>query len=59
LGLQEVFMKRLGYEKTVEELKKTEKGRKWLEELEKVKYPWFYYATGPGFFHTEPSTRRS
>jgi pyruvate,water dikinase len=54
LGLQEVFTKRLGYEKTVEELKKTENGRKWLEELEKVKYPWFYYATGPGFFHTEP-----
>ena len=53
LGLQEVFLKRLGYEKTVEELKKTENGRKWLEELEKVKYPWFYYSSGTGFYFTD------
>lgn len=28
--------------------------RKWLEEWNNVKYPWFYYTTGIGFYHTEP-----
>src|SRR6266851_1757029 len=26
-------------------------GRKWLEELEAVKDPWFYYSTGSGYCH--------
>jgi pyruvate,water dikinase len=54
LGISDIFLRRLGYERTVEELRKVENGMKWLAELEKSKYPWFYYATGPGFFHTEP-----
>ena len=54
LGLKDVFLKKLGYEKTIQELEKSSNGKKWIEELEKIKYPWFYYATGAGFFHTEP-----
>lgn len=54
LGLSEIFLKRMGYEKTVEELRKSERGRNWLDELEKAKYPWFYFTTGVGFYHTEP-----
>jgi pyruvate,water dikinase len=33
------------------ELEQTETGRAWLEELEKVKDPWFNMATGDGLYH--------
>jgi pyruvate,water dikinase len=33
------------------ELAKSEDGRKWLEELERVKDPWFNMATGDGLYH--------
>ncbi len=33
------------------ELTETEAGRSWLEELEKVKDPWFNMATGDGLYH--------
>ena len=34
-----------------EELAQSDAGRKWLEELEKVKDPWFNMATGDGLYH--------
>ncbi|MBX5440005.1 MAG: PEP-utilizing protein mobile subunit [Solirubrobacteraceae bacterium] len=33
------------------ELAQSEAGREWLEELEKVKEPWFHMATGDGLYH--------
>jgi pyruvate, water dikinase len=33
------------------ELRQTDAGREWLEELEKVKDPWFNMATGDGLYH--------
>jgi len=33
------------------ELATSEAGRAWLEELEKVKEPWFHMATGDGLYH--------
>jgi pyruvate, water dikinase len=33
------------------ELERTEAGRRWLAELEKVKDPWFNMATGDGLYH--------
>jgi pyruvate,water dikinase len=33
------------------ELEQTDAGRGWLEELEKVKDPWFNMATGDGLYH--------
>jgi pyruvate,water dikinase len=33
------------------ELAKSEEGRAWLEELERVKDPWFNMATGDGLYH--------
>ena len=39
----------------IEELKKTAEGRKWLDELEKVKDPWFYINCGSGWFYYEGS----
>jgi len=42
-------------EKKIEELKKTEDGKKWLAELEKIKNPWFYVSCGSGWFNYEGS----
>jgi pyruvate,water dikinase len=33
------------------ELMRSDPGRRWLEELEEVKHPWFNVATGDGLYH--------
>ena len=33
------------------EMEKSPKGREWLAELEKARYPWFYISTGTGWYH--------
>ncbi len=35
----------------VDSLRQTPNGEQWLEELEAVKDPWFYYSTGAGYCH--------
>ena len=42
-------------EQKIAELGKTEDGRRWLEELEKAKDPWFYVSCGSGWFNYEGS----
>jgi len=37
----------------VAELRGSEAGRQWLDELEAVKDPWFYYTTGSGYCHAK------
>ena len=37
--------------RVIENMKKSEAGRKWLEELEQVKHPWFYFSNHYGFYH--------
>ncbi len=39
----------------IEKLKQSEAGRVWLEELERVKNPWFYVSCGSGWYHYEGS----
>jgi pyruvate,water dikinase len=39
----------------IESLREIEGGRHWLEELERVKDPWFYVSCGSGWFHYEGS----
>ncbi len=39
----------------IESLGETDAGRHWLEELERVKDPWFYVSCGSGWFHYEGS----
>lgn len=39
----------------MQELKGTEGGRAWLEELERIKDPWFFVSCGSGWFHYEGS----
>ncbi len=36
-----------------EELGRTDVGKKWLEEYEKAKYPWFCFAEGTGWYFNE------
>ncbi|MDZ4165743.1 MAG: PEP-utilizing enzyme [Smithellaceae bacterium] len=39
----------------IEKLKQSEAGRVWLEELERIKNPWFYVSCGSGWYHYEGS----
>jgi len=39
----------------IESLRETDAGRHWLEELERIKDPWFYVSCGSGWFHYEGS----
>lgn len=39
----------------IAELQKTSAGKKWLDEYEKAKDPWFYVSCGSGWFHHEGS----
>ncbi len=39
----------------IEKLKLQEAGRVWLEELERVRNPWFYVSCGSGWYHYEGS----
>jgi len=54
-GIAEIIKRDVPAEQKIEELKKTDEGRKWLEELEKAKDPWFYVSCGSGWFHYEGS----
>ncbi len=42
-------------EQKITELGNTEDGKNWLEELEKIKDPWFFISCGSGWFHYEGS----
>ena len=39
----------------IEKLRSIDSGRIWLEELERVKNPWFFVSCGSGWFHYEGS----
>jgi pyruvate,water dikinase len=54
-GVPQVLKKDVPAELKIEELKKFDAGRRWLEEFEKAKDPWFYVSTGSGWFHYEGS----
>jgi pyruvate,water dikinase len=54
-GVSETLKKEGPAAPKIEELKKTVEGRKWLDELEKVKDPWFYISCGSGWFYYEGS----
>jgi len=54
-GIGDIIKRDVPAEQKIEELKKTDGGRKWLEELEKAKDPWFYVSCGSGWFNYEGS----
>jgi pyruvate,water dikinase len=50
-GADSAFVEGRTPEEIDAELAQTDAGRAWLEELEKVKDPWFNMATGDGLYH--------
>jgi pyruvate,water dikinase len=52
LGLSQFFEKATKFEGLQEELRKTDRGREWLKEFDKVSYPWFYMMVSEGVFAT-------
>ena len=54
-GIGDIIKRDVPAEQKIEELRKTEDGRRWLEELEKAKDPWFYVSCGSGWFNYEGS----
>ncbi|MFH1897978.1 MAG: PEP-utilizing enzyme [Candidatus Desantisbacteria bacterium] len=52
LNLQEIFLNNLDIEGNLSRLAADNNGKKWLEALEEVKDPWFYFNSGTGFYHT-------
>jgi pyruvate,water dikinase len=51
-GVDGAFVEGRAPEQIDAELEQSEAGRGWLEELERVKDPWFNMATGDGLYHT-------
>jgi len=55
LNLEEIFLTTQDAKETIKRLNDNEKGRKWLESMEDIKEPWFYFNSGTGFYHTPRS----
>jgi pyruvate,water dikinase len=56
LGVAETFKKDgRPPEEILAELEQSEAGRQWIQALEEVKHPWFYFSTGTGFYHHHTS----
>jgi pyruvate,water dikinase len=51
----DILKKSGGADDKINALKASAEGRAWLDELEKVKNPWFYVSCGSGWFHYEGS----
>ncbi len=50
-GVDEAFQQGRAPSEIDAELAQTDAGKRWLDELEKVKDPWFNMATGDGLYH--------
>lgn len=53
LGVAAAFGPGRPAEEILAELEGSAAGRQWIEELERVKDPWFNVSTGEGFYHTD------
>jgi pyruvate,water dikinase len=53
LGVGDTLKNATGPDAAIAELATSEAGRRWLEELDAVKDPWFYYTTGSGYCHAK------
>lgn len=50
-----VLKKEASAQKKIAELETSDEGKRWLQEFEKSKDPWFYVSCGSGWFHHEGS----
>lgn len=55
LGLDEHLIAGLGPERTLERIAQAPDGERWIAELEAIKEPWFWFSTGEGVSHADPS----
>jgi pyruvate,water dikinase len=53
--VSEILKKNIPADKKMEELRGIDAGRVWLEELERIKNPWFSVSCGSGWYHFEGS----
>ncbi len=53
LKLADLIESYTNFEELKKKLEETEGGKKWLEEFEKARDPWFYISTGTGWYHTD------
>lgn len=51
LGVADAFGGDQSPEAVLESLSASAAGKEWIEDLEQVKDPWFYYSTGAGYCH--------
>lgn len=54
-SVNEILKKDAPAEEKINELKSTEAGKTWLEELEKIRDPWLFVSCGSGWYHFEGS----
>ncbi|HBE45627.1 MAG TPA: PEP-utilizing enzyme, mobile region [Deltaproteobacteria bacterium] len=54
-SVRDILKKNISAEEKIKELKSIEAGRAWLDEIEKIKDPWFYVSCGSGWFYHEGS----
>jgi len=50
LGVADEIMEPGEWNEVEAKLKKNDAGKKWLADLEEIKYPWFYFTTGYAYF---------
>jgi pyruvate,water dikinase len=51
LGVDGAFVDGRPHEEVLAELRGSEAGRAWIDDLEARKHPWFFMSTGDGFYH--------
>ncbi len=51
LGVDSAFADGRPHEDVLAELRGSEAGRAWIDDLEARKHPWFFMSTGDGFYH--------
>jgi pyruvate,water dikinase len=54
-GVADILKKDISVEEKIKELQKFDAGKKWLEELEKTKKPWWYVSCASGWYHYDGS----
>ncbi len=54
-GVTEILKSGMSVDQKITELNKIPDGKRWLEEFEKAKDPWFYVSCGSGWLHYEKS----
>ncbi len=55
LGVDEFIMRYHNKDQLFLELEKSNEGKKWLDEFEKAREPWFWISTGTGWYHHHKS----